>query len=165
MSSEYQWFAAIGTARILTGHGSLQAMWNPGLTATYDRCWCSPFASSKNRQSTTDRVSVTRTNGDVGPPLGQTFAHTRGDPIGRARLGGSIDEVDVRMPRTKKLSPRASISIWQTSISCPIELTFSQCPCCSTLHGWTPKDTWFPKACGHDANIDSYFPPNTPPDD
>jgi hypothetical protein len=45
-------------------------------------------------------------------------------------------------PRTKKLIP-TSVYIDLADIDkLPDRVTFSQCPYCRTVHGWTPKDTW-----------------------
>jgi hypothetical protein len=45
-------------------------------------------------------------------------------------------------PRTKKLVP-TSIDIDLADIDKLTDrVTFSQCPYCRTLHGWTPKDTF-----------------------
>ena len=47
-----------------------------------------------------------------------------------------------RCPRTKKLVP-TQVDIDLAEIDkLPDRLTFSRCAFCSTLHGWTPKDTW-----------------------
>jgi hypothetical protein len=47
-----------------------------------------------------------------------------------------------KCPRTKKLVS-TGINIDLPDIDkLPERVTFSQCPHCGTVHGWTPKDTW-----------------------
>lgn len=47
-----------------------------------------------------------------------------------------------KCPETKKLV-RTGIDIDLAKIDkLPDRITFSQCPYCKKLHGWTPKDTW-----------------------
>jgi hypothetical protein len=47
-----------------------------------------------------------------------------------------------KCPKTKKLV-RTGVNVDLTKIDkLPDKLTFSQCPYCNKLHGWTPKDTW-----------------------
>ena len=47
-----------------------------------------------------------------------------------------------KCPRTNRLVP-THVDIDLAEIDkLPDRVTFSQCPFCSTVHGWTPKDTW-----------------------
>jgi hypothetical protein len=73
----------------------------------------------------------------------------RGDGSARKALGvlGECREVPLaklmfECPRTKRLVP-TSIDIDLADIDKLTDrVTFSQCPHCRTLHGWTPKDTF-----------------------
>jgi hypothetical protein len=51
-----------------------------------------------------------------------------------------------KCPNTKKLVP-THVDIDLADIDkLPDRVTFSQCPFCSALHGWRPRDTWVSEA-------------------
>ena len=56
--------------------------------------------------------------------------------------GGSVDAIDVQMPEIGETNP-THVDIDLAEIDkLPDRVTFTHCPYCRVLHGWSPTDTF-----------------------